>query len=441
MRDIAFALIMLGLIPLAAMRPYFGLLVWSWLGYMNPHRLTFGFAYSFPWVMLVAVVTLASLLVSRENKRIPRSTVSALLVLFLLWTGFTTFFAVMSDTASQRWQDFAKTMVLVFATLMLVNTRERMHWLLWVIVVSLGFYGVKGGVYTIVHGGANRVFGPAGSFIGDNNDLAQALCMVLPLMRYLQLQTRRKMVRIGLGMAMFLSGVGILGTYSRGGLIALAVVSAALFLKSRRRITLAIALVAVGVTAYNYMPGQWMERMRTIQHAGQVNTFQTRVQSWEFAANVALHRPLVGGGFNVYESTAMWSLYGPEDARPRAVHSVYFRVLGEQGFPGIVLFIALLIASWRYCGKVRHKTRKLPAEKWAFDLASMFQASLLAYMTAGLATTSSYFDMSYQLMAMCAILYGLVVARSAASEAHRTAGSSTARLPAGEALVNSPGTK
>src|SRR5574337_835443 len=117
-------------------------------------------------------------------------------------------------------------------------------------------------------------------------------------------------------MAMFLSGVGILGTYSRGGLIALAVVSAALFLKSRRRITLAIALVAVGVTAYNYMPGQWMERMRTIQHAGQVNTFQTRVQSWEFAANVALHRPLVGGGFNVYESTAMWSLYGPEDARP-----------------------------------------------------------------------------------------------------------------------------
>jgi probable O-glycosylation ligase (exosortase A-associated) len=189
------------------------------------------------------------------------------------------------------------------------------------------------------------------------------------------------------------------------------------------------------------MPAQWMERMQTIQHAGQVNTFQTRVQSWEFAANVALHRPLVGGGFNVYESTAMWSLYGPEDARPRAIHSIYFRVLGEQGFPGIVLFIALLVASWRYCGKVRHRTRKLPAEKWAFDLASMFQASLLAYIAAGFATTSSYFDMSYQIMAMCAILYGLVVARSAASEAHRTAGPSTTRLPAGEALVNSPGTK
>jgi len=441
MRDIALALFIFGMIPFILMRPYVGLLVWSWLGYMNPHRMTYGFAYSFPWVMLIAVITLLSLWVSKESKRIPKSTVSVLLVLFLLWTGFTTFFAVVPDTALLRWQEFAKTLVLVFATLMLVNTRERMHWLVWVIVVSLGFYGIKGGVFTIIQGGTNHVLGPAGSFIADNNDLAQALCMVLPLMRYLQLQTSKKLVKVGLGLAMFLTGVAILGTYSRGGLVAFAVVSAALFLKSRRMITLAIALVAVGMTAYNFMPAQWMKRMDTIQHAGQVNSFQTRVQSWEFAANVALHRPLVGGGFNVYESNAMWGLYGPDGARPRAIHSVYFRVLGEQGFPGIVLFIALLVASWRYCAKVRRKAREVAAEKWAFDLASMFQVSLLAYMTAGLATTSSYFDMSYQIMAMCAILYGVVIAKTAATAAHRAVDPSLPRLPAGETLMNSSSTK
>jgi probable O-glycosylation ligase (exosortase A-associated) len=441
MRDIAFALIMLGLIPFVAMRPYIGLLVWSWLGYMNPHRLTFGFAYNFPWVMLIAVITLLSLWASQESKRIPKSMVSVLLVLFLLWTGFTTFFAVVPEIPWQRWQEFAKTLVLVLATLMLVNTRERMHWLVWVIAVSLGFYGVKGGVFTIMHGGVHTVFGPAGSFIADNNDLAQALCMVLPLMRYLQLQTSKKLVKVGLTLAMFLTGVAILGTYSRGGLVALAVVGATLFLKSRRRITLAIALVAVGVIGYNFMPAPWMQRMDTIQHADRVNTFQSRVQSWKFAANVALHRPLVGGGFNVYESNAMWSLYGPEGALPRAVHSVYFRVLGEQGFPGIILFIALLVASWRYCAKVRRRTRKVPEEKWASDLASMFQVSLLAYMTAGLATTSSYFDMTYQIMAMCAILYGLVTARTTTSVVQRRIRPSLARLPAGETPVNSSSTK
>lgn len=118
---------------------------------------------------------------------------------------------------------------------------------------------------------------------------------------------------------------------------------------------------------------------------------------------------------NVYQSATMWSQYGPEDAIPRAVHSIYFRVLGEQGFPGLVLFVALLLVSWRNCAKVRRRTRDSPSEKWAFDLASMLQVSLLAFMTAGLATTSTYFDLSYQIMAMCVLLKEIMEARAAES--------------------------
>ena len=76
MRDIALALFIFGTLPCILMRPYIGLLVWSWLGYMNPHRLCYGFAVSFPWVYLVAVVTAASLLFSKESKKIPWSAVS-----------------------------------------------------------------------------------------------------------------------------------------------------------------------------------------------------------------------------------------------------------------------------------------------------------------------------------------------------------------------------
>lgn len=439
MRDIVFALIMLGLIPFVAMRPYIGLLVWSWLGYMNPHRLTYGFAYSFPWVMLIAVITLLSLSVSKENKKIPRSAVSVLLILFLLWTGFTTLFAAVPDSAWNSWLTIAKIMVMVFVTLMLVDSRERMHWLVWVIVVSLGFYGLKGGLFTIIHGGGNRVFGPAGSFIADNNDLAQALCMVLPLMRYLQLQASRKWVRVGLGISMILTGAAILGTYSRGGLVALAVVSAALFLKSRKRLTLAIAIVAIGFTAYHFMPPQWTARMDTLHHAEKVNTFQSRVRSWEFAANVALHRPLTGGGFDVYESELMWNRYAPSGSIQRAIHSIYFRVLGEQGFPGFVLFIGILVASWRSCSYVRRKSRNVPDEKWAFDLASMFQVSLLAFMTAGLATTSSYFDLSYQLMALCVLLKGLLPEGAAASAGASVAGARPLRMVERDPVLPSRG--
>jgi probable O-glycosylation ligase (exosortase A-associated) len=404
MRDIALALFIFGMLPYILVRPYLGLLIWSWLGYMNPNRLCYGFAISFPWVQLVAIVTLLGLLFSKERKGIPRSATSVLLVMFLLWTGLTTFYAVLPDSAWVKWQEFAKVLVMVFVTLILVNSRERMHWLAWMIVVSLGFYGVKGGVFTILQGGVNHVLGPAKSFIADNNALALALCMTLPFMRYLQLHSSLRFVRLGLAVGMLLTGVAVLGTYSRGGLIALAVVSGALFLKSRGRLAVVLIVIVVGFTAYHFMPPQWAQRMGTLQDAKQTDSGETRIQSWKFSTNVAIHRPLLGGGFDVYLSNSMWERYGPEGAIPRAVHSIYFRVLGEQAFPGLALFLGLLFVSWRNCSRVRKRTRNIPAMRWAFDMASMLQVSLVAFMAAGAFLPMSYFDLSYQLMALSAVL-------------------------------------
>jgi probable O-glycosylation ligase (exosortase A-associated) len=417
MRDIALALVIFGTIPFILMRPYVGLLVWSWLGYMNPHRLTYGFAFNFPWVMLIAVVTLVSLAVSKESRKIPVTTVTVLLLLFLAWTGVTTIFAFEQASAWHTFEQFAKTLVMVFVTLMLVRDRQRVDWLVWVIVGSLGFYGVKGGAFTLVTGGGYHIFGPAASFIADNNDLAMALCMSLPLMRYLQLQATKKFVKAALGASMALTGIAILGTYSRGGMIGLAIVIVALLVKGRRRLVLALALIVVGATAYNFMPAKWVARMDTLQHAREVGSAQTRIQSWEFAANVAFHRPLIGGGLNLYESASLWATYAPEGAVQRAVHSIYFRVLGEQGFPGLILFVGLLAASWRNCSRVRKRLRHSPEQRWAYDLASMLQVSLVAFGVAGAFLTSTYFDLSYQLMALTTLLVVHALPHAAGSSA------------------------
>lgn len=404
MRDFALALFIFGMLPYILMRPYIGLLVWSWLGYMNPHRLCYGFAINFPWVQLVAIVTLLSLAFSKESKRIPASSIVVLLGVFFAWTTFTTIFAVENASAWAWWEQFGKILIMVWVTLMLVRDRQRMHLLIWIIVVSLGFYGLKGGIFTVLKGGATNVYGPPGSFIADNNDLAQALCMTLPLMRYLQVQSRNKYIRISMVLTMLLTGVAILGTYSRGGVITLAVVSGILLMKSRKRVAILAVVTILAVTGYHFMPERWMQRMDTLQNPEQTSSLQTRIQSWEFATNVAIHSPIIGGGFNIYQSHEMWRRYGPEGSTHRAIHSIYFRVLGEQGFPGLALFLALLSTSWRSCSRVRRQTRDLTAQRWAYDLASMLQVSLAAFMTAGLATTSSYFDLSYQLMAICALL-------------------------------------
>ena len=404
MRDIVLALFIFGTIPFILARPYIGLLVWSWIGYMNPHRLTYGFAYSFPWVLLIAIVTLVSLLMSNERKRIPKSAISVLLLLFWLWTGVTTLFAAVPDAAWDKWEQFSKGLAWLYVTLILVNNRERMHWLVWIIVVSLGYFGFKGGMFTIMHGGLNTVQGPPASFIADNNALALALCMTIPLMRYLQLHSTRKFVRVGLGISMLLTGISVLGTYSRGGFIALVVVAGALFLKSRGRLAVILVVIAVGFVAGHFMPAKWTERMGTLQSASQTDSGETRVQSYRFAANVALHNPLFGGGFDDYLSVTLWQRYAPEGSTPRAIHSIYFRVLGEHGFPGLILFLALLFVSWRNCSQVRKRTGSIADMKWLFDLASMVQVSLVGYMAAGTFLPMPYFDLSLQLMALSAVL-------------------------------------
>ena len=86
MRDVLVMLIVFGSLPLILARPYVGILMWSWLGYMNPHRLSFGFAYDFPFALCVGIVTLLGVLISREPKRLP---MTGLTVLWLIPFGVT----------------------------------------------------------------------------------------------------------------------------------------------------------------------------------------------------------------------------------------------------------------------------------------------------------------------------------------------------------------
>src|SRR5699024_8545462 len=178
MRDLLLVLIVLSTLPIAFMRPMVGLWLWIGFSYMNPHRLAYGFASGLPWVQLVAIVTLFSLLInSQQRQAIPWKPLTFLLLAFLSWTGITTIFAVLGDAALTKWTDFLKVQVLAFTTLILVTDRKRLHWVLWAIVLSFGFWGAKGGLFTVMTGGSFHVMGPYGSFFRDNNQFALVMCM------------------------------------------------------------------------------------------------------------------------------------------------------------------------------------------------------------------------------------------------------------------------
>ena len=149
MRDIAVTLAVFGSLPFILKRPWIGILVWTWLGFMNPHRLAWGFRSTFPFAMIVALTTLVAMLISKEQKKIPWTREIVLLVIFWAWMLITTLNAMYPSLAWEQLSKVSKIFLMILVATMLINTAYRLKALVWVIALSLGFYGVKGGIFTV----------------------------------------------------------------------------------------------------------------------------------------------------------------------------------------------------------------------------------------------------------------------------------------------------
>lgn len=408
MRDLLLVTVVFGLLPWAFKWPHIGLYVYSWLSYMNPHRLAWGFAASIPFAYIAAITTIIGIFTSREKKKMPWSREMTVLALFVLWMIVTTFFAFYQDKSIIQLERVLKIQLMIFLTPLLINTRERLHNLVWVIVLSLGFYGFKGGIFTILTGGAHRVQGPEGSFIEGNNEVALALLMAIPLMRYLHLTETRKWVRNGLLATMILTGMAAIGSQSRGALVGALAMGFVLWVKGRNKLsTGAMILVLVALVAA-VMPAAWYERMGTIGNYKEDASAQSRINAWHTAWNLAVDRPLVGGGFDPMRKE-IYRIYAPDPNSVFDVHNIYLKVLAEHGFVGLGLFLLFALLAWRTASWVVRHTKQNPDAKWAYDLTTMAQVSMVGYGTAGIFLGLSYFDLYYHLVMIIVITKLLVV--------------------------------
>lgn len=396
MRDIFVTAVIFSLLPFVFKRPWLGILLWSWLGYMNPHRLAWGFAYSFPFAMIVALVTITAFMFSKEKKVMPWTRETITLLLFVGWMLITTIFAFYSQAAWLQWDKVWKIQLMVFLTALIITDRHKLHWLVWIIALSLGFYGVKGGIFTIMKGGVHRVQGPEGTFIAGNNEIALALVMVIPLIRYLHLQETRKWIKTGLAGAMVLTGVAAIGSQSRGGLVAMLAMGLFLWLKSRHKILTGFYMVIAVFIMVAVMPQEWYTRMSTIKTYEQDESAQGRINAWHTAFNVAKDR-ITGGGFETFRAPT-FQAYAPDPSNARDVHSIYFEIMGEQGFIGFGLFMLLGVMVWIRAQQVINRCKRDPERKWAADLAGMIQVSLIGYAAGGAFLGMAYFDLPYHLM-------------------------------------------
>ncbi|WP_088283372.1 putative O-glycosylation ligase, exosortase A system-associated [Ideonella sp. A 288] len=407
MRDILLSGILLGLLPYILRFPVVGAYTWAWLSMMSPHRAVYGFARGVPFAQLVAIVTLISLLMSRDRRPVPMTTPTVVLLLMLSWMTFTSFFAIAdTDRVIDRWIFVGKSQIMIFITMMLVRDRMQIHRLMWVVVGSIAFYGVKGGVWTLATGGGGRVWGPPGLLEG-NNELAVALVMMVPLMVYTLQTATKRWIRWGLIVAIGATCFGILGSQSRGALLAIVAMAFFLALKGKRPVLMSLVIIALLLTAIAFMPESWTQRMDTIQTFEADNSAQSRIYTWRTLLNCALDRPLVGAGFAA-DNLLVFSRYAPGGAEYApfdglvfVAHSIYFQMLGEHGFVGLALFLLLGVVTWRRASQLTRATRG-DAEfgRWVPLLMPMIQVSLIGYAVGGAFLSLAYLDVPYYVLAL-----------------------------------------
>lgn len=411
MRDILLITFIVGSLPIAIARPWMGVLLWSWVGLMNPHKLAWGMAHDMPIALMVGLATLAGLVITQDRKPIPWNFQLVLVAILFCYFTFTTFFAWAPIQAWVQWDKVAKILLMVFVTTKLIYTRERIHWLLMVIALSIGFYGFKGGIFTITSGGIHRVEGPAATFIGENTFLGVGLIMALPLLIFLAREEARPWLRKLLYVTSGLTFISIIFTYSRGALVGLAAIVPLLFLKSKHKIWVVIVLLPLAYFAKDLIPETLYKRAETIQTFEQDRSAMQRIRAWEVAWNLAKDKPFTGGGFEFESgSPQLWFSYADPKYEylgndTQAAHSIYFQVLGQHGLFAFALYLALLFSTLISLQGTKKKALKDPSTAWIGNYATAVQIGLVGYMTAGAFLNLAYFDLLYVFVSLTAILY------------------------------------
>lgn len=406
MRDLLILAILFGGAAYALAKPWIGVLLWTWVSIMNPHK-EFGYAAgAYPVAMVIALCTLVGFLIAGKKQNPFMGAPVTWLALFTVWVCITLPFSMYYEPSYSLWLRSIKIYFMIFVSLALLVDRKGLDWFIFVVVASLSFYAVKGGVFTLLSGGSFRVWGPPDSFIEGNNEIAVALIMTIPLMFYLLQQCTKKWQRWAWGIVMVLAVFTVLGTHSRGALIGLVSMAGFMWTKSKRKgLGLAIGLV-VGMVAFTFMPEHWWSRMHTIETYEQDESAMGRINAWGMAFNLANDR-LFGGGFMIYFGD-VFARYAKNATDVHAAHSIYFQIMGEHGWIGLFIFMGIWISMWVYASRLIRMVKGNPDEAWAGQLAAMCQTGLVGYLTGSAFLSLAYFDLPYNMMMMVVLAHTLI---------------------------------
>jgi len=416
MRDLAFLLGFVALIPAMFCSATVGFSVVIWLTLLAPWNFLYGAANALPLspYIIAMMCSIFLLLLPNQRNQWPMSPVSWVIALLLVQGLISTLLCPEANT-DQSWAGLIvllKISIVVVCMGSVLTNRVRIHAMAIAFTLGLGFHAVIDALKYVASGGSHVILGVLQ--LGDNNSYGMAMLMLAPIAGYLSSYSRILWVRLGFLGVCVSAIITATGTLSRGAFVAMGVIGILYVLRSQHRLRNLVFAVLTAALIFSIATERWTDRISTIETADQDTSFMGRVIAWKLSYVMALDNPITGLGFGAIQNFGIWKAYNPPfqqmfpddpiEKSAHAAHSIVFQVMGDLGFPGLLIFSTMIATTFQSTRYIRKHTRSHPDMLWMHALASAFQLSLTAYVVAGLALSVAYFEPFYFLIAMIAAL-------------------------------------
>ncbi len=343
-----------GLCILSPVRPVLGLYGYYWFAMMRPDLLAWAGPnrYSF----FIAATTLAGS-VPTILRNLPLAVINPILrnlLLFLLAVTISVAAAVDPTLCVDRYLFFLRIFLMAFIIPLVLTTRDHLRWFFVVLSGSLGLLGTKYGLYGLIHGGVVFTQG-YGGFLSDNNTMALAFAMAVPMCWYSRLLVPWKLARLGFMAIALTCMAAVVFTHSRGGVLATGAALVLITLCERRKLLAAVLLGLAGCGIALLVWDSLYNRMSTLKDPNIEESARSRIILAQSAPKLWMDYPFFGVGFTETNQQRLIFKYVPPEYSAayagKVLHNNWLQILVDSGIFAFALYMWLLFSAmimmWR----------------------------------------------------------------------------------------------
>ena len=398
-------LILIGVVALicvvALFRPRIGLYGYTWFALMRPDILAWSYG-KHPYSFALAVCLLIGMVSAIDSvPRIFRSPIALALMAMVAVIVLSAFSAVNPALSIPELNLYLRIIVMVLLVPVLIQNLDHLREYVLVIALSIGLLGAKYGLAAVLRGGAHYAQG-YGGFMSDNNTMAMAFAMAVPMCWHLQSVYRMKWFRLMMISVAFLLVVGTVMTYSRGAVVGLAPVLLLISWRAKNRFVTLSAVAVIAMMTLSMATARFLGRWEFVE-TGQLDaSAASRIEQVTAAVKMWKDHPLLGVGFG----TRNWIVLSPPymgHENYHVVHNTYAQMLVDSGPLALLLFVGLLGGTMVWLQRVAGQARRLNHP--VLGIAYALQSGLIVYAITGMTVMRIELDLLYFILMSAAALH------------------------------------